>query len=369
MKGLLRATSLGCLLACFATHATAQDESTARPGPAQAGSAVQRAQHELADLRELLFQWVSRSDWPAGIGVAKDHHPLSEALDADPCPEISSRLALFRVRYGMNFRDVPGWDDFAAFAGRTYDRLVEEYCPPAPGSSRYGYRWCAPAWTSVRALLLDIAGRSDQARTVLFGDSERAWDGCCMSDLSEDLFYLARARADQLDRAGDSAGALRWLHEAYYRWGQDTWADLFGRPRIASDLVLARYAILLADSSELEAAHAVYRMLEAKGDSLGLSVARTVLGDRLSRAVTSTKSVFGVPIPVTGDEVLAGSTAFVVGDVRDAPTWRVLACSIPKFPERKATNRMAPDCDTDLDVVSPTDPRAVAIVRSCLGQH
>lgn len=322
---------------------------------------------ELGELRLLLESWSHQPDWPH-MKAYIQAHPLSISLESDPTPEISSRLALFRTRFGCDFRDCPGWREISREAALTYERLRHEYPEPEPGSTRFGDEWLGPAWVGVRALLLDIAGRSDEARTLLFGDGERYWPGCCPYCLSESVFYVARARAEFLDRAGDPAGALQWLHEACYECDADEMGGVFGRPRPASDLVKARYAILLADAGELAAAAGEVDALEKQQPgSLGLSVARAALADRLPE--TSTVTVFAVPLydGTDGDWSGAGM-AFIAGAARDAMTWHLLAVRLPKHPEKKLDSRLAPDCGSDLVLLAPTDARVSPFVETCLDQ-
>jgi len=323
------------------------------------------AGRELAELGSLLEAWVSRPDWPLDL-PSRDRHPLSEVLDGDPCPAISARLALFSTRFKGDFRAAPGWVDFSALATRVHARLVAEYPAPAPGPLEIGTPWISPAWLGVRALLLDSAGCSDDARELLFGDVQRSWDGCCVPDLSEDLYYLACARAQWLDRAGDSAGALRWYHEAFFRCEQDDLAQMFGRDRVARDLVLARYAILLADNHEPDAAASVLKVLEARDSgSLGLAVAASVLGHPTQASVASEVHVFAINLGASVFEDEPGHVnAIVVGDVRDLTTWRVLACELARWPDRMRARRMRPDCGADLDVVDPDDPRVASLLAT-----
>ena len=113
----------------------------------------------------------------------------------------------------MTWSEAPGSEYLGCEAGRILDLLVATYPSPGPDASYFGHPWTAPGWTTARALLLELSGRAEEARSLLFGDEQRYWDGCCFFDLDESLYYLTKARADSLARTGDSAGALRWLHE------------------------------------------------------------------------------------------------------------------------------------------------------------
>ncbi len=364
----------GVLGACMSGTSAAQVAAVGSSGaewivPSAAVDAV-GGNREIAELSSLLQTWATRPDWPH-LGPPKGASPFSVALDGDPTPAISSRLALFRTRFMIDAQECSGWSEFSASAARICDRLVAEYPAPAPGTSDIGEPWIAPAWIAVRALLLDVSGRHDEAHLLLFGDVERSWDGCCPADLSEDLFYLARARAEHLDRAGDARGALRWLHVAYFYCEYDKLADLFGRTRVASDLLMARYAILLTVAGEPDAAASVVRTLEARGrDSMGLAVERSALGERLSGVSKPAVTVFGIPLRdgTDGDYHGAG-TAFVIGDPDVATTWKFVACSLPKFPDRKLKARIAPDCRTDLDVLDPSDARVIPFIQECVAQR
>jgi len=359
---------------------------------------------ELAALSSLLSAWAEQPDWPH---VDRPEHAagLSVLLDGDPTPAISTRLALFRTRFGLGFRECPGWPEFAALAGRIHARLVVEYPQPQdpaqrdsaqrdpehPGSEQPDAQhpaprepaervqpapalsdsWNAPGWLGVRALLLDISGQSDEARHLLFGDGvARYWPGCCPYCSSESLFHLARSRAELLDRHGDQAGALRWLHEAYFQCEADQEAEMFGRPRVASDLMKARYALLLAEAGEFAAAAGVVSALAASDSgSLGLQVAQTALADRLQAAAPSDVRVFGLQLSDGAEGLCFGAgMAFVVGDEHDAADWRLVACRLPKYPERRLSNRHQPDHGTDLEIVAPTDPRVLPLILTSVAQ-
>jgi hypothetical protein len=182
--------------------------------------------------------------------------------------------------------------------------------------------------------------------------------------LYEDLFYLTRARAEFLDRAGESAAALRWYHEAYHRCeGGD---DLF-RSCQARDLLLARYAILLNDAGEAQAAASVVRVLGKDSGSLGLSIARRALGtepDLESRVTVFVLSLYdGV-----GNDTYGSATAFVVGDPQSATTWHLIAVSLPRYPDRSLGRRLAPDCGEDLEVVGADDARVRPTIQASIDQ-
>lgn len=323
------------------------------------------ATHEIAALRELLRAWADRPDWPQDLRPAQT---FSERLDGNPCPAISSRLALFRSRFGMDFRDAPGWSDVSGLAKEVYDRLVAEYPAPEPAEIPFAHTWLQPGWLTVRALLLDIAGDSEAARSLLFGDVTRFWDGGNPMDHSQDLFYLSGARAGFEDRRGNSNAALLWYHDAFYNCERDDVAEVFGRTRPARDLLLARYAILLADAGELEAAASIVRVLDAdQPEPFGRSVVRSILGERLAGAAESEVfTVLNPPIAISRNWSATEAWAFIEGDRDDPTTWRVLACGVPRWPERK-TGRYMPDYRTDYVIVEPTDPRVAHINWPSLG--
>lgn len=291
------------------------------------------AEREIAELQAMLKDWIDRPDWPHLPDKQGQGDGHSENLTGDPCPAISSRLALFQTRFAMGFRDVPVWAEFAELARHASDRLIAEYPAPEPNATAFGAAWIAPGWVAVRALLLDVAGETNDAKELLFGELDRYWDGCCYPCLSQDLFYVSRARAEYLDRAGDNEGALRWMHEAYYRCYQDDFADMFGRARPARDIFLARYAILLADAGESEAAAGIVKVLEADGaESLGLSVTRSKLGTSLSGVSGSSVFVNVTPVSRPPEWERPEAWAYIVGDPSDDSTWRVLAYAVHRFP-------------------------------------
>ena len=328
---------------------------------------VDGGRRELAELQALLVRWTKRADWPQ---LKRDEgNPFSVALPGDPTPEISSRLVFFSTRFGLSPRQCPGWNDLARVAAEIYETQLKwhPYLDVAPD---LGESWFEPGWIAARALLLDIAGRSDESKLLLFGDSRRTWPGCCPPCESESLFYIARARAEFLDRAGDSQGALLWLHEAWYENSADELAELFGRARDTKALLVGRYAILLAESGETKVAAGILHGLERHAaDSLGLSLARATLGDRLAVTATSGVTVRGVPLcdGSNGDSFGAGM-AFIAGDPDVPDTWRLLACRLPKHPERSLGNRIAPDYSADLVVLMPDDPRVLPFVETCTRQ-
>ena len=388
LRGLLVALALG-------SSGVAQDVF----GPLVASDVRSPGQRELAQLGELLVTWTERAGWPHVSG-GDDLHPMSNRSLGDPCPEIAARLALFETRFGECPQEVEGWGSLASLAERVHGRLLVEYPAPAaapgnfrepwytwsgprwlavralpaaaPGNFREPwYTWSGPSWLAVRALLLDIAGRRDEARELLLGDVERYWDGCCWPDLTEDLYVLACARAEFLDRAGDGDGALLWYHEAFFACEADELADMFGRTRVAADLVLARYAMLLAAAHERAAALTVVAHLEReRPGSLGLALVGDVSHDtrvaprftlaeseQLAPSAAGGTTLFSLDLAETEPRWRWLGRAFVVGVEADPRTWRLIAGTVERFPERKAGNRYAPDCRTDLAVVSPDDPR------------
>jgi hypothetical protein len=355
--------------------AASAQQALPKPERARTAPDLASGNSELAALREMLEDWAARPGWPrfkdAQLAGAQQRCPLSEAIEGDPCPEISTRLALFPARFGLSYRECPGWSALSESAARTYDDLTRRFPAHEPylGLERFADTWFKPAWTAVKALLLDISGRGDEARTVLFGASQRIWDGCCWPDLSEDLFYLTRARAEILDRAGETAAALRWYHEAYYRCFGDDMSELFGRPRPASDLLVARYAILLNEAGESAVAANILRKLDANPRSLALTVTRAVLGDEPLVAAESQVTVFAIPLrDGSCSDTYGAGTAFVIGN-RDSPsTWRLAAVSLPDHPERSAGNRISPNCGEDLVVMDSSDARVRPFIEACASQ-
>ncbi len=353
---------IGCPIDASPVEVTVAEVEANRPGETS-GSA-----REIAELHSMLSRWVDRPDWPRIASPWSNEDTASAALERDPCPVISARLALFASRYGLEYHDAPGWGALAQLAQHVLDRLVEEYPAPDPVTLRFGDEWVGARWISARALLLDMAGRRVEAQTLLFGDVDRYWDGCCMADLSEALFYLARARAELLDRTGDRQGALRWYHAAWFYCEFDPLAHEFGRPRLGADLTRVRYAWLLADAGELEAAADILGgagVWDLPGpDTLGMSIAREALRSRLASSFADDVSLFTISLK---DYRLGGwdgdDMAFAVGDTQDPATWRVLACSVPRFPERRTLSRLLPDCEADFEIVEPDDPRVAALVR------
>lgn len=363
------------------------------PAVRAAGGDEAAARAELFELRTLLDTWVAHIAWPH-VGGRADNQTLVDVLDGDPTPAISARLALFPGRFGLDPHECDGWSELSSAAGSIHGRLLAALRAQGPAMPHFSDVWLAPQWVAARALLLEVSGRGDAARTLLLGDAERTWRGCCPYDLSEDLYWLTRARAEYLDRAGEAAAALRWYHEAFFWCEADEFAEDFGRPRVASDLALARYAALLAEAGELDAAAHVVRTLgppddeplwlpeeasligieelfaveRAPDDDLqGLSVVRSLLGDQLSSAADPAVSIFSVPLHDGSDAGSFGAgMAHLVGDADDLASWRVLAVRLPRFPERQHERRWMPDCGTDLIVVDPTDPRVLPLVERCL---
>jgi hypothetical protein len=357
IEATMRAISLFLMLICLAATTVVQREPDMDGGRA-----------ELAELQGLLRQWTQRADWPQ-LKHREGVCPLSVSVAGDPTPEISSRLACFSTRFGVRPRECPGWEELSRVAAEVYTAAVAAHAKPDDWAVP-GENWFEPGWVSARALLLDITGHGDEASTLLFGESPRIWAGCCPACLSESLFDIARARAEFLDRAGDAQGALLWLHEAWYENGADELAELFGRPRDVKGLLSGRYAVLLAESGDIEAAAGIVRWLESHAAcALGSSIARATLGDHLPESPGSRATVFAVPLcdGSSGDYYGAGM-AFIAGDPDVPDTWRLLACRLPKHPERSLGNRIAPDYSADLVVLMPDDPRVLPFVETCTRQ-
>ena len=336
---------------------------------AQRAPDVDGGRVELAELQGLLRLWTQRADWPE-LKPGEDMHPMSVSVPGDPTPEISSRLASFSSQFGLQPRECPGWMELSNAATEVYEVIVGQH-PFLDVAPKPGERWFEPGWISVRALLLDISGHSDEANALLFGESRRTWPGCCPPCLSESLFFIARARSEFLDRAGDAKGALLWLHEAWYQNTADELAGLFGRLRDVKGLMGGRYAVLLAESGEGGAAGGVLRLLEGHAEaSLGLSIARATLGDRTPATAASEEIVFAVPLH--DDTSYPWSTpgmAYVSGNRGNPNSWQLLACRLPRHPERHLANRSRPDYAEDLVVLEPDDPRVLPFVERCTDQR
>ncbi|MCB9896430.1 MAG: hypothetical protein H6825_00365 [Planctomycetes bacterium] len=339
--------------------------SAVRPGADLAAASA-----ELEELTAMLDAWTSRDGWPF---FERDSLLAYAVLPDDPCPAISSRLALFATRFGVSYRDMPGFDVLAALAVGIEARLLAARSEAGAGEeSALDESWCYPGWLGVRALLLELSGRIDDAHALLFGDGPRWWTCCCPYHEWEGLFAVTRARADFLDRTGEREQALLWAHATYFYHAIDLIGPEMGHPRAALDLFLARYAELLADAGETDAARRVVAELRRDhAGSLGLAIASPpppwpgppFLVERDVALVDdpSGPAILGIDLRKSGSGPHGwNGTALLAGKEDDGAHWRLLGGIVSTDPE----NEQGWDgpCYADYVVVGPDDPRVATFL-------
>lgn len=342
------------------------DSGSVVAGPTEPG---ELAAAELVELHSMLEHWAESPGWPHHE-APQGSHVLSAVIAGDPCPELSVRLAGFAKKFGQPYAECSAWPELAALADRVHERLIREF--PAPGSDALpvGSAWISPGWLGVRALLLELSGRTGAARQLLFGDGQRSWSGCCLPCLSEDLFYLSRSRAEFLDRSGESEAASLWYLEALHWCVADDLATMFDRPRLGADLAMGRLMDLLAKQGDHEASSAVWRTL-ARADA---KAAETSQEQHLAPAgvgalqLDSGPTLFAISLD-EADGPFPERTALVLGDIAYPLGWRVLAARVPLSSSPTLGRRHPPRCDVDFELLAPGDARVGLPLMAMLAQR
>ncbi|HEX5010109.1 MAG TPA: hypothetical protein VFY71_06890 [Planctomycetota bacterium] len=173
--------------------------------------------------------------------------------------DIDQRRTLYVVRFGKDACKLPEWKAIADDAARILAEMEALDPPPVD--------WHADSYAATfRVLLLDLAGRSDEAARALSVARASHWCGNCLAGRQAEL---DARRSEAAERRGDMPAALVFLDRA--RSSPFT----FSVPAAATD---ARHGLLMLDAGrESSGICLLQRVVDLFPKSAGAEVARAAL--------------------------------------------------------------------------------------------
>jgi hypothetical protein len=275
---------------------------------------------ELAELTSLLHD-----------AAGADGLPFAER---NPCIEVSTRLALFPMRFGLLPRDTEGYAKLQWLAASLVERLDKNLTalaePQPPSRPKLSWWWMQHGivglpWRFVYGMLLDLAGRVDEARSIAFAPDMHT-GGCLGRPYSfVDLCgFEAQLRADLLMRQGESVSAAA---DALAAMLSDFGADY--------DLLAVEAGWLQELRGAPDDACLLYDWaIQGSGvrdaETLGSQLARSALA-RLGREhqpVWLERMELWFSSPDDQDH-FRGEQAVCIARAGDADSWRLLAVRVP----------------------------------------
>jgi hypothetical protein len=217
-----------------------------------------------AELRQLCRMLSAQSD-------------LKDSSFGFTCEEVSARLALFSWRFGRQPQETGGWGTLAETARALLARIERDVQRPVADIALPD-GWFGPPWSLPRALLLDVGGRPDEARTLLFEPDRILRRHCCGMHVTCDEGMLALARSEHAQRHADAARALLHVQQAIlFRESWQGFEDAPGRAALND----ARLGILLLEAGrEADAVTVFESLLSARPEGIGAAIAEAELGRR-----------------------------------------------------------------------------------------
>lgn len=178
--------------------------------------------------------------------------------------EISERLALFPWRFGIEPRDAGAWDDLALAAEQVLDRVEGRQDPELKLSETDSYAQL------LRCLLLELAGRTDDAATALEAVEVHHFCGNCAAGRRA---VVDRRRSEAAERRGETEKAVELLRKTLI----DPYD--FGSAMDAADPVTCtRCALLFAQTGREADAVALFQLVaDLRPETPSAAVARAAL--------------------------------------------------------------------------------------------
>ena len=250
----------------------------------------------------------------------------------DPGSVFAARLALFAQRFGTDPRSASQWAALQAEAQRMLDGVGDA------GHPQTGEIQDVPPQMD-RYVLLDILGRTDEARKILDSVSTTGGDGCIWCT-GENSVVVNQRRSEDAERRGDLPAALRYLHESVLDL-----PVISGQPPgtlPGEDLLLARYGLLLVHTGHAELGILVLQHLAStRPSSVGGLTAAAELDHR--HAVGGTELARFLACQVQGNVACSSCAIIAVWTANDPASMHWIAARLPQRNQTECTRTVAFD--------------------------